>query len=74
MGYRPQRTHTDANRNLVSNIHGRGLSAKVAADGILELAAQMMKARLSGPELTANVNILQGEMPGSKPPGRHPTG
>ena len=26
MAYRPQRAHTDADRNLISNIHARGVS------------------------------------------------
>jgi ethanolamine ammonia-lyase small subunit len=48
MAYRPQRTHTDADRNLISNIHARGVSPEAAADRIVSLAAEMMNARLSG--------------------------
>jgi len=48
MAYRPGPTHTDANRNLISNIHARGLSADYAADRILRLAEQMMTAQTSG--------------------------
>jgi ethanolamine ammonia-lyase small subunit len=48
MAYRPNKTHTDANRNLISNIHARGLSPQGAADRILSLAAQMMAQQLSG--------------------------
>src|SRR5271170_3379726 len=48
MAYQPQRTHTDANRNLISNIHGRGLSADEAAARILNLCAQMISLRISG--------------------------
>src|SRR5271154_2613415 len=48
MAHQPERTHSDANRNLVSNIHGRGLSADEAAARILNLCAQMMKLRVSG--------------------------
>jgi len=48
MAYRPQRTHTDANRNLISNIHDRGISPAEATDRILTLAARMMKVGLSG--------------------------
>jgi ethanolamine ammonia-lyase small subunit len=48
MAYRPCSTHTDANRNLVSNIHSRGLNSQAAADRILNLAAQMMSMQISG--------------------------
>ena len=48
MAYQPDRTHSDANRNLISNIHGRGLSAEHAAARILNLCAQMMQLRVSG--------------------------
>jgi ethanolamine ammonia-lyase small subunit len=48
MAYRPDKTHTDANRNLISNIHARGLKSQAAADRILNLAAQMMALRISG--------------------------
>jgi ethanolamine ammonia-lyase small subunit len=51
MAYRPRASHTDANRNLISNIHARGLTPQVAADRILNLAAQMMRARVSGSTL-----------------------
>lgn len=48
MAYRPHAGHTDANRNLVSNIHARGLNLAAAAEAIVALAARMMAARLSG--------------------------
>jgi len=48
MAYRPDRTHTDANRNLISNIHDRGLTPQSAANRILNLAAQMMTQQTSG--------------------------
>jgi ethanolamine ammonia-lyase small subunit len=48
MAFRPGKTQTDANRNLISNIHSRGLNPQVAADRILNLAAQMMALRVSG--------------------------
>src|SRR5215469_6528894 len=48
MAYQPDSSHTDANRNLISNIHSRGLQPQGAADRILNLAAQMMALRLSG--------------------------
>jgi ethanolamine ammonia-lyase small subunit len=48
MAYRPQPGDTDARRNLVSNIHARGVSHADAARRILALAEQMMRLKLSG--------------------------
>jgi ethanolamine ammonia-lyase small subunit len=57
MAYRPTASHTDAERNLISNIHARGVPAAPVSSGggppdaatrILGFAAQMMRARLSG--------------------------
>jgi ethanolamine ammonia-lyase small subunit len=48
MAHRPRATHSDVNRNLISNIHSRGLSARAAATRILNLAARMMKSNSSG--------------------------
>jgi len=53
MAYRPQLTHTDADRNLISNIHARGVSPSDAADRIIHLAATMMTAKISGTQLQA---------------------
>jgi ethanolamine ammonia-lyase small subunit len=58
MAYRPQPQHTDANRNLISNIHDRGVSPTDAAVRILHLAAQMMNAKLSGTQLQAEPPTL----------------
>ncbi|MGA9940040.1 MAG: ethanolamine ammonia-lyase subunit EutC [Candidatus Acidiferrales bacterium] len=48
MAYRPSATHTDANRNLISNIRARGVSPEQAAARILDLAARMMTLEISG--------------------------
>lgn len=48
MSYQPQAGQTDANRNLVSNIHARGLSAEVAAVRILQLVERMLSTKSSG--------------------------
>jgi ethanolamine ammonia-lyase small subunit len=48
MAYRPNASDSDANRNLVSNIHARGVSPEHAAQRILNLAALMMKTHESG--------------------------
>jgi ethanolamine ammonia-lyase small subunit len=51
MAYRPKASDTDANRNLISNIHGRGVSVERAVHRILSLAAEMMKTEMSGYQL-----------------------
>lgn len=48
MAFRPRSGHTDADRNLISNIHSRGVTADDAARRILELAASMMVKEISG--------------------------
>ena len=48
LAYRPRRNHCDANRNLVSNIHVRGVSPEDAAVRILHFAERMMKLGASG--------------------------
>ena len=48
MAYRPKAPDTDANRNLISNIHARGVSPEQAAQRIINLAASMMKSQSSG--------------------------
>jgi ethanolamine ammonia-lyase small subunit len=48
MAYRPQNGHTDANRNLISNIHASGISYEEASARILDLAKQMRAMQTSG--------------------------
>jgi ethanolamine ammonia-lyase small subunit len=48
LAYRPRPGHTDAQRNLISNIHARGLTAEAAAPRILRLADKMRRLRTSG--------------------------
>ena len=58
MACRPQSTHTDANRNLISNIHARGVSTDDAVVRILNLAGRMMKLRASGYSLREELPVL----------------
>ncbi|MGA7291141.1 MAG: ethanolamine ammonia-lyase subunit EutC, partial [Terriglobales bacterium] len=58
VAYQPQRAHTDADRNLISNIHSRGVNPANASDRILDLAAQMMNAKLSGTQLQTDLPKL----------------
>ena len=48
LAYRPRPCHTDANRNLISNIHARGTSPSEASERILRLAGQMIRLETSG--------------------------
>jgi ethanolamine ammonia-lyase small subunit len=61
MAYQPKAQDTDANRNLISNIHARGVSTEQAARRILNLAASMMKTQNSGCQ-------LREELPGTSLP------
>ncbi len=51
MAFQPRAGDNDARRNLISNIHGRGVSVEAAAARIADLAAQMMQRHISGVEL-----------------------
>jgi ethanolamine ammonia-lyase small subunit len=48
MAYRPRAGHTDAQRNLISNIHGRGVPPEGAAPRIVALAVEMRRLGASG--------------------------
>ncbi len=56
MAYRPRAGHTDAARNLISNIHARGVSCQQAARRILRLAQQMMRRKLSGAAVKEDIS------------------
>src|SRR5467141_4712569 len=58
MAYRPKASDTDAESNLISNIHARGVSAELAAQRILNLAASMMKNQKSGCLLREDLHTL----------------
>src|SRR5215472_3739750 len=61
MAYRPREHHSDANRNLISNIHSRGVSSTDAAKRILNLAAQVMSRRISGCTLREDAASLANQ-------------
>jgi ethanolamine ammonia-lyase small subunit len=48
LAYRPRPGHTDADRNLISNVHARGVSIESAAERILALGVQFRNAGRSG--------------------------
>jgi len=51
MAYQPRADHNDSNRNLISNIHSRGVNTEAAASRIINLADQMMRRQTSGVEI-----------------------
>jgi ethanolamine ammonia-lyase small subunit len=51
MAYQPNSSHTDADRNLVSNIQAHGLRAEEAAERITNLISQMLTQKRSGTTL-----------------------
>ena len=59
MAFRPTRGQTDSDRNLISNIHARGVGPDEAAERILQLAAQMMHAKASGCGLREETRRLE---------------
>jgi ethanolamine ammonia-lyase small subunit len=48
LAYRPRPGHSDAQRNLISNIHDRGVTAESAARRIVNVAAKMRQLGASG--------------------------
>lgn len=48
LAYRPRSGHTDAQRNLISNIHSRGISHDEAARRVMALVEQMRRRQTSG--------------------------
>jgi ethanolamine ammonia-lyase small subunit len=48
MAYRPKPGHTDAQRNLICNIHAQGVPPAAAVERILALAATMRRLQTSG--------------------------
>ncbi|MDY3563347.1 ethanolamine ammonia-lyase subunit EutC [Gemmata sp. JC673] len=57
LAYRPRPGHTDADRNLISNIHGRGVGPADAVGRVFALAEQFRAAGRSG------VGITEGAAP-----------
>ena len=51
MAFKPRPGNNDADRNLISNIHARGVSCQAAAIRIVKLTEQMMERELSGVKL-----------------------
>ena len=56
MAFRPRAGDNDARRNLISNIHSRGVRVETAALRIMNLAEQMRARQLSGTGLKEDLN------------------
>jgi ethanolamine ammonia-lyase small subunit len=72
LAYRPRAHHNDAHRNLISNIHARGVSIDEACTRVIALAEQMMTKKLSGVEVKENLSTIsigpsQARLSGSNP-------
>lgn len=72
LAFRPRRGNTDADRNLISNIHSRGIIPDNAADRILRLAEQMMISKTSGTSLRAALRQVTQQSTGQQYQARSP--
>ena len=61
MAFRSRKHHSDADRNLISNIHARGVGSVEATTRILNLATQMMSRKISGYTLRESLPSLAKE-------------
>lgn len=66
--YRPQRGQTDADRNLISNIHKQGVAVAEASDRILALAGRM-RAQQTGGVQVKELLLESADRPGPGPLG-----
>jgi len=55
MAHRPAPHHTDAHRNLVSNIHAAGTPPERAAERIAAIAAEMIRRGTSGTAIKESI-------------------
>ena len=58
LAYRPRPGHTDAQRNLISNIHARGVSPESAAARIMALAEKIRRLEKSGLEVKEEIPAI----------------
>lgn len=62
MAYQPRPGHTDAERNLVSNIHARGVAPHEAVERIMALAATMRLAQTSGVSVKEELKTIEPDL------------
>jgi ethanolamine ammonia-lyase small subunit len=58
LAFRPRPGHTDAQRNLISNIHARGVTPQAAAPRILALAEKIRQMQTSGVAVKEDLGAL----------------
>jgi ethanolamine ammonia-lyase small subunit len=63
LAYRPRHGHTDAQRNLISNIHARGVTPQAAAPRILALAETMRQRQTSGVAVKEELPLTAPALP-----------
>lgn len=59
MAYRPCNGHTDAQRNLISNIHARGVPLEMASNRVLALAEKMRLLQMSGVSVKEDLQQIE---------------
>ena len=64
LAYRPRPGHTDAQRNLISNIHARGVPVAAAAPRVAALAEKMLRLQTSGVAVKEDRPALEEHPPG----------
>lgn len=67
LAFRPTLGHTDAHRNVISNIHAAGTPPARAAERIVALAAEMVRCASSGPAIKERLSSQHGAL--SQPGG-----
>jgi ethanolamine ammonia-lyase small subunit len=63
LAYRPRQGHSDAQRNLISNIHARGVPPQAAAPRVLALADKMRHLQLSGVAVKEELPPVSAQLP-----------
>ncbi len=69
LAYEPRQSHTDAHRNLISNIHARGVLVPEASRRIIHLAERMRNRQTSGYSVREELPCGADRLPDSKAPG-----
>jgi ethanolamine ammonia-lyase small subunit len=72
LAFRPRSGHTDAQRNLVSNIHNRGVGQEEAARRIVALAEKMRRLQTSGVAVKEERPVSEQALASSESPRNVP--